>query len=194
MKLLNLTKERKARIWLDEIPLMIQTDELHFPVCSEVVDCKGVLHPLRTTIAAELFIPTGGRFFYGLLGIQSFGVEGQQTCIELGNFARHRNSEIRDSLAGTLDVVEPWVNEEYHAAIFLGASTAASRYAMLPRHIRICSARQGLIGSSSVLFRRLAFICVALLATSDGDIEQKVEELVSLPAEETKTEPDFRSM
>lgn len=177
MKSFNLTKERKARVWLGEFLPSFQTNESSL---TEVVKCSGSLYPLHTTVAVELFIPAGGRFFYGLLGIQTFGKETQKTSVEIANFPHRRGSEITDSLAGALDTVVPWIDNEYHAAILAGASTAAGKYAALPERIQIYSGRQGLIGSSQELFHRLGSICVTLLATPEEDIGEKIEKLVTL--------------
>lgn len=177
MKSFNLTKERKARVWLNDGPASLQTDKISY---KEVVQCEGDFRPLRTAIAVELFIPAGGRFLYGLLGVQSFGDSVEKTRIEIPIFSRPPVTHVSDSLASTVDTVVPWIDDEYHAAILTGASTAARKYAVLPESIRVCSGHQGLIGSSSKVFRRLAFICVMLLATSEEDIGRKIEELVAL--------------
>lgn len=175
MKSFNLTKERKARVWLSELPTSFQTDELS---CKKVVQCEGSVRPLRTTIAVEIFVPAGGRFLYGLLGIQSLGKSADKTRIEIPIFSRPPITHVSDSLAGTVDKVVPWIDDEYHAAILAGMSAAVGEYAIVPERIRICSGRQGLVGSSPEIFRRLAFICMTLLAIPEEDIGWKTEELI----------------
>ena len=84
-----------------------------------------------------------------------------------------------DPLVGNLDNVVPWIDEEYCEAILEGAGLAMGQYRGFPGRLRFCSGRQGVLGSSPKLFRRLAFICVSLLGVAEIDLELRLEELVS---------------
>jgi len=176
MRTFALTMERRARVWIDssEMPGVMSVDERRMLKYRDVY-CRGNQKARRTAIAVELFIPVGGRFLYGMLGGKAFGSEASQSLIEIADMTSHGRVVV-DSLAGSLDTVVPWVDAEYYDSILDGASAAVEGFEAFPDKFVFCSGRQGALGSTPILFRRLAHICVALLAAPDADIEKRLEE------------------
>jgi hypothetical protein len=180
MRSFNLTRERRARVWFGDLP---HARPVVHEQCSvsqtQEKRCRGVAHTLRRSVAVELFVPLGGRFLYGLLGCQAIGNESQSVVVEVGNFPHLAAREAIDSLVGSLDNVVPWIDEQYHDSILEGAGVAVEQYERLPERLRFCCGRQGALGSTPTLFRRLALICVSLLTVAEDDLERCLEALVS---------------
>ncbi|WP_146744642.1 hypothetical protein [Herbaspirillum rubrisubalbicans] len=180
MKEFNLTRERRARVWVNssEFPDAMFFNE-RCVLRSRDVYCQGDQRVRRTAIAVELFIPAGGRFLYGMLSGQAFGREASQSMIQIADITSGRRDKIAGSLAGSLDAITPRVDAEYHDSILEGASAAVQAFEIFPKEFIFCAGRQGALGSSPTLFRRLAHICVTLLASSDADIGRRLEDLVN---------------
>lgn len=180
MRSFNLTKERQARIWLDEIP---GRDQNAAKAKSYRIEqrCDGDARIVRSSIAVELFIPLGGRFQYGFLGCQLAGSESKNVAMEVQTSPHRVELQGMESLAGKLDNVVPWIDDEYFEPILEGAGLAVRRYEKFPEKLLFSSGRQGVFGSSPAVFRRLAFICVSLMSVAEIDLGQRLEELVSSP-------------
>lgn len=180
MKEFRLTRERRARVWVNssEFPDVIFLNERHV-LRSRDAYCRGDQRALRTAISVELFIPAGGRFLYGMLSGQAFGSEESQSRIHIADITSGEQDKIADSLAGSLDAITPRVDAEYHDSILGGASAAVQAFEIFPKEFIFCAGRQGALGSSPTLFRRLAHICVTLLASPDADIGRRLEDLVN---------------
>lgn len=178
-----LSKERKARVWLKELPDVWyannESSDHH-----RVAECLGTRRIIRSKVAVELFIPVGGRFLYGMLGGCAEGENSSKTTIEIADGAScKRIGASKDSLVDSLDRTMHWIDSDYFPSILEGAAAAAEEYEFLTKIFRFSTGKQSAIGSSPALFRRLAFIVVALLAVPEKDVEECLEDLVTRSAD-----------
>lgn len=179
VKTFNLTRERIARIWVNQLPEPVQSSKVYVNA-RPASGPWGNEHILHRSIAVELFIPVGGRFLYGLLGCEFEPNEVSAPLIATPVFQREKHTVGLDSLADRLDCVEPWLDTEYHDSILGGAKKAAEKFRPFRRNLVFRSGRQGRLGSSSALYRRLAHLCVCLLGVPEDDLVCSIEEMLSV--------------
>lgn len=180
MTILMLSKERRARVWLDKLPenevfLASATDH------HRRIDVAGNCASKRKIVAVELFIPLGGRFLYGLLGCEAIG-EKSSTLDVVVQTSLKKEKQFTDSLAGKLDLVWWGLPDEYANAILNGATAGISKFGSpTAQSIRFCCAAHGEIGSTVSIFERLGMVTTALLtlpAESHADIVTTLEQIL----------------
>ncbi|OCR02198.1 hypothetical protein BCD67_06160 [Oscillatoriales cyanobacterium USR001] len=172
---LNLSGYRKARIWLGALP------ELNYPVVKVLSRTKDAkkddISEVRRT-AVEMFIPTGGRFIYGLL-------EAEFTPTNLGEFSikvatsANTGNPVDWSLAASVDEVCAGIPLEYSESIIEGALSAGGD--ILGSGI-LCfeGGAHGALSSSNRIFRHLATTAVRILACPFESVSE--ENLTALVA------------
>lgn len=155
---LNLSGYRKVRIWLGALP------ELNYPVVkvlSRTKDAKKVdISEVRRT-AVEMFIPTGGRFIYGLLQAEFTPTNLGEFSINVATSANTGNL-VDWSLAASVDQVYAGIPLEYSESVIEGALSAGD---ILGSGI-LCfeGGAHGALSSSNRIFRHLATTVVRILA------------------------------
>lgn len=178
-----LSKERCARVWLDEPPAeaIYQTAPTGYHRRINVSDS---FTAQRTSATIELLVPLGGRFLYGLLGCEMVGDAGKTLDISVQTTSK-TSDRFTDSLAGTLDTVWWGLSKEYADAVLDGAIAGISKFGSPSGHeIRFCYAAHGEKGSAVSIFERLSTAVIALLRYPDdshNDILEMVEQSLIQP-------------
>ena len=164
---LNLSRYRKARIWLGTLP------ELKYPVVkvlSRPKDAKKVdISEVRRT-AIEMLIPTGGRFIYGLLKAEFTPANSGEFSIKVATSANTGNP-VDWSLAASVDEVYAGIPLEYSESVIEGALSASD---ILGSGI-LCfeGGAHGALGSSNRIFRHLATTAVRILVCPLDSISEE---------------------
>lgn len=172
---LNLSRYRKARIWLGTLP------ELNYPVVKVLSrtkkDAKKIdISEVRRT-AIEMFIPTGGRFIYGLLESEFTPTNSGEFSIKVAT-STDTGNPVDWSLAASVDEVCAGIPLEYSESVIEGALSAAD---VLGSGI-LCfeGGAHGALGSSNRIFRHLATTAVRILACPFESVsEQNLTALVA---------------
>ncbi|MFC5473990.1 hypothetical protein [Paraherbaspirillum soli] len=162
MTILALSKERRARVWLDSSPpdIFTSASPTYFHRRIETPNMRVANHRIATV---ELFIPLGGRFLYGLLGCEINGVKASALDIAVQTSSK-RERKFTESLAGNLDTVWSGIPDEYATAVLDGANAGISKFgAPTGETINFCFAAHGETGSTVSIFERLGMATVALL-------------------------------
>lgn len=151
----------KGRVWFGDLPPAV------FPCAAPItktVPALGATQRPTTAVAVELFVPTGPRARYGLLGAHLLRPRpGAEIGIEV--FTTTADGEkYADSLAGSLDVVRVGLPREFADSVMEGALNAGNEAALGPCVLRFDHAAHGEIGSSPSFFGRLARAVVRLVA------------------------------
>ena len=169
--------ERVVQIWLDELPEwsyeeseVAERHQQTIQVCFTEV--------LRA--AVELFIPKGGRAYYGALGAEF--VPGQQGRLLIQvPFSPSGSHPIRPSVAGRVDVVRVGLAHEYVGSVLDGVLSLNPAQLLGQGTLCFCCASYGEVGSSPWLFQRLGRIVVKLLSIDRHSVsEEELGRLISL--------------
>lgn len=179
MKALKLSKERSARVWIDENP-PIGTSVNNSRVSHRAIKIQEVRPLKHKIVTIELLVPLGGRFLYGLLGCEVMGERTSPLDVVVETSVEVK-SEFFESLAGNIDTVWSGISDEYTDAILDGASMGASKFGVPPvGQIKFCFGAYGEIGSTGSIFERLGMAAMALLTSSDNmSIEEVLEHAIS---------------
>ena len=173
MKEFKLSKEKTARVWLNEWPI----DAKHSSNITNndilTAQCQGSLKCINNSVVVELLVPLGGKFNYGMLGVMAFGEMSFNPTIEL---CTPLSLSTSTTLADSIDTIEPYISEEYRKSILKGGIESAKEYFNRPSVIRYFGGQQGVFGSSQSAFEKLAFICLRLLSTSKYNILKDLED------------------
>jgi hypothetical protein len=171
---LALSRHRKARVWLDEVP-SAEFEPTGF-VRREVSRGSSPI-PAKGIAAVELMVPRGATASYGLLGAQMLDSErhvGEVTVGILGD-----GPPMLDSLALMPDNVRVGLLEEYVDGVVLGVKGVVKTGWHFEGNLHFRWAAHGTVGSSSAFFAEIASLVARLLsgATSPtpGDIVRLFE-------------------
>jgi hypothetical protein len=157
-------KNKKARIWLDELPNLY---------CQETDVAKHVIVALPSPIsgyrraALEVLRHIDGPSSYGLLQAEFTPAHSGQLSIEVAISVTSRR-KMEWSLASTADNVWIGLRYEYVEPVIDGALGAAQ--ILGSGVLRFQCGAYGDVGSSPMLFRHLSRIVVDLLAHEQGPL------------------------
>ncbi|WP_395024773.1 hypothetical protein [Comamonas odontotermitis] len=175
MKEFKLSKERIARVWVNEWPISKKDSPKITSNHFIEAECRGSLICIHNTIVVELLVPLGGKFSYGMLGVTTLGEKSFNPKIELCDSLDLMNDDVSSALANSIDTIESYIGNEYRDSILIGARDSAQEYLDLPEIIRFFGGRQGAFGSSQSLFKKLAFICLRLLSSPKENMKEELE-------------------
>jgi hypothetical protein len=165
MKTLNLEKNQKANVWLEELP------DAAYPSHRSFTEFYQTVHePYGKTrcAAIELIIPTGARSLYGLLGGQFIPDVGNSIKIEIC-VSEEKNQSFINTLAGIDEKVYVGLPAEYVEGINSGMKLAKNQLSNLgPGTLLINCSAHGEIGSSRIIFKHLAIILVNLICITNS--------------------------
>jgi hypothetical protein len=174
VRTLRFGKHKQARVWLDELPDS-RYAALHTIVRQTIAG--GDSTPVRTRAAVELYVPTGPRWYYGLLGGEWYADPTENSCRVSVSIAGANTKPLTDSLAA-LDKVHTGLPLEFAEAVCVGLQTTLQQLAVVPRGtLAIICAAHGEIGSCDAVFQQLGAVLVKLLhaspaAPSDDELIQ----------------------
>ncbi len=173
---------KKARVWSDSIP------DLRYPVMEWVERVVAAQSRGRSTsrcVAVELWLVTGPRALYGLLGAEFIPDSSEQLRVQVAlsatpqyNLGMRIGAEegIAWSLAVWTDDVRIGLPEEYVRGIWDGIAEAGT--VLGSGTLTFQWAAHGAIGSSQALFGRITRCLVQLLAVDAAALSQ--EELAKI--------------
>lgn len=165
---LHLDRYRKGRIWIGELP------DIQYKVADIAerrLENKAPTTAEPRCAAVELFIPTGARALYGLLGADFTPAEEQLLIVQVAISGAGENT-INWSLAGRVDMVFVGIPQEFAIGVLDGACSAEEIRLLGPGVLNFCCAAYGHVGSSLAFFRRLSGAVVRLLASNNKLISQ----------------------
>ncbi|AFY84632.1 hypothetical protein [Oscillatoria acuminata] len=171
---LNLNRHRKARIWLGELPNLINPNH-RFLERSLPGKTSTLTH--RQQAAIEMLIPSAGRALYGLLGGEFLPDRSGKLVVPVA-VSESAEIEMPGSLASNLDTVYEGLPVEYADSVFNGIIDAGE---ILGSGILLCNcAAHSPVGSSPRMFRQIALILVRLIASQTESVsEEELTRLVS---------------
>jgi hypothetical protein len=147
---LLLSRSRKARIWIDDLPAGVLLEPSGHIVRRFTAN--------RTSLdsrkfAVELFIPRGARFDYGLIGAELFPTESNALVTTICYSIVGRL--FTDSIVGGLDEVKVGLPLDYADAVLEGITGETVEGGAPGGELRVCWAAYGKSGSSVFFFRLL---------------------------------------
>ncbi len=158
---LLLSRSRKARIWIDDLPAGVWLEpESH--VERRFLSNTTVLNGHK--IAVELFIPRGARFDYGLIGGELSSNESNEFLVAICHSVGTRL--LTDSLVGALDEVRVGLPLDYANAVLEGIAAEATGTVLPAGELTVCCAAYGTVGSSVFFFRLLGKTLFRLMTGS----------------------------
>lgn len=162
MRTLELTKHRRARIWLSELPIAgfpaIETLQRDFQA-----EKRSVFNISKKVSAIEVYVPLGGRFMYGLLGGKLREDDSDKYTVDV-NISQPNGKEFENPISGNAMSAYVGLPSEYVDAIFTGVDFAKKRSdKFFGGKLSIDHAAYSKVGSSSILFANLAVILINLL-------------------------------
>lgn len=172
---LSLNRHRKARIWLGELPNLINPDYQFIERC--LPGSASDLTHLQQG-AVEMIIPSAGRALYGLLGGGFLPDRSGELVVKVA-VSEKDELEMPDSLASNFDTVYRGLPVEYADSVLSGIVDAGE---ILGSGLLLCNcAAHSPVGSSPRLFRQLALIWVRLIASQTESVsEEELTRLVSV--------------
>jgi hypothetical protein len=113
-------------------------------------------------VIVEWLSPRGGHFLYGLLGgfAEPVGAAFGEVRVAVGE---RDGPPLEGTLVDALDRVHVGLPKDYAAAILTSAMAAVAKAPLSPSTIRFDEAVYGEVGSSEIVFERLATLVVRLM-------------------------------
>lgn len=175
MRILELGKYRRARVWTGELPDVacpsIKT------LTQTIAADKKLQNGLRLA-AIEVFVPLGPRSMYGLLGGQFDPDATDQLRIDV-NTSGANERLLADNLAMMGDEVRVGLPTEYAQAVLVGVDLAKSELSSVASgRLSINCGAHGAIGSCEAVYKHLAAILLKVLNTES--LELSDEKLLNL--------------
>jgi|HubBroStandDraft_5_1064220.scaffolds.fasta_scaffold151810_2 hypothetical protein len=175
MRILELGKHRRARVWIGELPNVMYTSSETLTQ-SIVADRKA--HRWLKLAAVEVFVPLGPRSMYGLLG-GGFEAGTEDNLNVDVNISGENGQTYSNSLAATGDEVRVGLPAEYAKAVITGVEfTKNELNSIVAGKITINGAAYGTIGSCDAVFKHLTVILVKLFNLTN--LEPSDDELIKL--------------
>src|SRR6185312_7521099 len=172
---LQLTQQRKARIWLNELP----DARTKFPVIGErsMDSGKRVIAGVRRA-ALEVLIPRGPRALYGLLGAELKPNRSDELIVRVLTSCDD-STPFSNSMALSSDEARVGLPEEYSNAVIEGATSQIIKIGGLgPGELEFGCAVHGLVGSAPIVFKWLASCLVQLLWKAESISQQELTEIL----------------
>ncbi len=173
---LKLDPNKKARVWLGELPAVPP---------GPVERIHEVIHAERTTsrqpgcAAVEAYVHMGPRVRWGLLGGRYISISGDQLDLQV-DVAR-TGEEIDWPTASKSDVVRAGLPYEYVQGVIGGARAVEAGRLLGPGVLRFDCAAHAEAGSSISIFQQLAAVVVRLLLVRpEQPSEPELTELLRL--------------
>ncbi len=151
---------RVVQVWLGELPDW-QYEETE--VAERHQETTQVCFTETRRAAVELFLPRGGRAYYGALGAEFVPGQQERLLIQVP-FSASGSHPIRPSIAGKVDVVRIGLAHEYVGSVLDGVLSLNPGQLLGKGDLRFCCASYGKFGSSPWLFQGLGRIVVKLLS------------------------------
>lgn len=175
MRILELGKSRRARVWIGELPDAVcpSVRTLTHTIAADRESQNG----LRLA-AIEVFVPLGPRSMYGLLGGQFKPDATGQLSVDV-DISAADGRLFAGSLAMKGDEVRVGLPAEYTKGVLVGADLAKSEMSTLTAgKLSINCAAHGAIGSCEAVYKHLAVILIKLFNVAD--LEPPDDELIKL--------------
>ena len=170
----------KARIWLDELP------DWHYKgteIIERQLESTVSNRPVNKSSAIELFVPIGGRFYYGALAVTFVPAVAGPLVIQVP--VLDSEDILQDTLPGSkLDTVIIGLLPEYSNGVFDGILNTVTAQLLGSGTVYISGAAHGAVGSSPWIFEVLSRISVKLLTLAKKDVSD--EQLIKLIREELR--------
>jgi hypothetical protein len=182
----------KARIWLDELPDWYYEGT---EIIERQRESAASNQPINKSSAIELFVPIGGRFYYGALAVTFVPVAAGPLVIQVP--VLDSEDILQNALPGSkLDTVNIGLLPEYSNGVFDGILNTVTAQLLGSGTVYISGAAHGAVGSSPWIFEVLSRISVRLLTLEKKEVSD--EQLIMLMREElrqaSKLESGVRSV
>jgi hypothetical protein len=172
----DLSNHKRARIWIGDLPGRPDSGGV---ILENVVPATMHTDRVGAQAAIEIWVPTGARALYGMLGAE-LGIRAGNELHLFAPTVANPFEESEPTLAGTLDRVYIGLSTEYAAAVLRGAVSADAGSKLGPGSLNFCIAKHSAVGSSEHLFERLATFLVDLIASNLSESESaSIEQLLS---------------
>ncbi len=164
----ELSKHRRARVWVDEVlPCEFAAGDSIQKEIEAAVPCD----PVLSTIAVELFVPEGGRFSYGLLGGRFSMSSSTPGKVSLIVNVDGKGLKYPSALSGQLDDVRIGLPREYASAVIESLEREMVEQRVFPAgQLVVSCAAHGLIGSNRGIFRRLAKLLIRAMNLRSDEV------------------------
>jgi hypothetical protein len=170
MHFFQLSRHRRANVWLDETP---PAEVMASSMLTEIVRPKKTVDVSRRIAAIELMIPHGPMASYALLGgeLLHHDEDGLQVILPVNSIG----IAFAPSLALSSDEVLAGMPDEYAGAVFAGVKRAADSTGVpVKSSLQFRWAAHGRVGSSSSFFERVSGLIVQLLALPKDVGEEQI--------------------
>jgi hypothetical protein len=176
VRTLELGKDRRARVWLGELP------DAACPTVRTLTHTIAAGRESQNFVelaAIEVFVPLGPRSMYGLLGGQMKPNAASNNLRISVSVSAANERLLADSLAMRGDVVRVGLPAEYAQAVLAGVNLAKGELnALNAGRLSINRAAHGAIASCEAVYKHLAAILVKLF--NAVSLEPSDDELVKL--------------
>ena len=129
-------------------------------------------------VTLEWLSPRGGHFLYGLLGARAQPTDGNYVDLHV-LVGQSDHAAPRTNLADAIDRVHVGLPAVYARAVLASATDVFKRASFPASIVRFDTALHGEVGSSSMVFERLAEATTRLLAMPIRDDPQNIRDLMN---------------
>jgi hypothetical protein len=158
----------EARIWLGELPNWYYKGT---KIIERRLDSTVSNQPINKSSAIELFVPVGGRFYYGALAVTFVPATAGSLVIQVPIL--ESEDILQDTLpSNKLETVIVGLLPEYANGIFDGILNTVIAQLLGLGTLSISGAAHGVVGSSPWMFKVLSRISVKLLTLEKQDISE----------------------
>lgn len=174
MRALGLSRHRRARVWLGELP---NAEYLPTDFIRRVVSVGSASPPAGRVAAIELMVPHGPNASYGLLGaelLESGRIDGELSVAVSGT-----GLPMLESLAAMPDDVRIGLPNEYANAVVSGVERVVNAGWRFEGELTFRWAAHAAVGSSSAFFAELAALVAGLLAKRSPPSEDELYAMFS---------------
>jgi hypothetical protein len=168
IELNNLGKYRKARLWIDELPLL---NDINISEKKIIVTKKNDCEWNNNKIALEVYYPRNSSN-YAFLGVEyTRNIVQKNNLLIILNVSKYKAFKFNDSLVNGYDEVYSGIPEEYSNAILESVENTLATLNFVPEGtLKFNLGAYSLIGSSPMVFSKIAEILVRLLNKSNFEM------------------------